>query len=88
MTLQDLRYVIAVAEHGHFGRAAAACDVAQSTLSVQIKNLELQLGVKLFKRTTKSVNVTAIGAEIVGSPANMVLVGSCTMLAVRARQWL
>lgn len=66
MTLQDLRYVIAVAEHGHFGRAAAACDVAQSTLSIQIKNLELQLGVKLFERTTKSVNVTAVGAEIVG----------------------
>ena len=66
MTIQDLRYVIAIAEHGHFGRAAAACDVAQSTLSVQIKNLESQLGVKLFERTTKSVSVTAIGAEIAG----------------------
>ena len=66
MTLQDLRYVVAIAEHGHFGRAAAACDVAQPTLSIQIKQLEVQLGVKLFERTTKSVSVTAIGGEIVG----------------------
>ena len=64
VTLQDLRYLVAVAEHGHFGRAASACDIAQSTISTQIKNLELQLGVTLFERTTKSVSVTAIGAEI------------------------
>ena len=66
MTLQDLRYVVALAEHGHFGRAAAACSVSQPTLSTQIKNLELQLGVTLFERTTKSVSVTAIGEEIAG----------------------
>jgi LysR family hydrogen peroxide-inducible transcriptional activator len=66
MTIQDLRYVVAIAEHGHFGRAAAACDVTQPTLSIQIRNLETQLGVKLFERTTKSISVTAIGAEIVG----------------------
>lgn len=64
MTLQDLRYVVALADHGHFGRAAVACDIAQSTLSTQIKNLEKQLGVTLFERTTKSVSMTAIGAEI------------------------
>ena len=66
MTLQDLRYVVALADHGHFGRAAAACDIGQSTLSTQLKKLEKQLGVTLFERTTKSVSVTAIGAEIVG----------------------
>jgi len=64
MTLQDLRYLVALAEHGHFGNAAAACGVSQSTLSTQIKNLELQLGVKLFERTTKSVSVTAVGRDI------------------------
>ena len=64
MTLQDLRYVVALAEHGHFGRAAAACDIAQPTLSTQIKNLETQLGVTLFERTTKSVSTTSAGAEI------------------------
>ena len=66
MTLQDLRYVVALAEHGHFGRAATACDVSQSTLSTQIKNLETQLGVQLFERTTKSVSVTSVGREIAG----------------------
>ena len=66
VTLQDLRYVVALADHGHFGRAAAACDIGQSTLSIQIKKLEKQLGVTLFERTTKSVSVTAVGAEIVG----------------------
>ena len=71
MTLQDLRYVVALADHGHFGRAAAACDIGQSTLSTQIKKLEKQLGVTLFERTTKSVSVTAIGAEIVGRARNI-----------------
>ena len=66
MTLQDLCYVVALADHGHFGRAAAACDIGQSNLSTQIKKLEKQLGVTLFERTTKSVSVTAIGVEIVG----------------------
>lgn len=64
MTLQDLRYVVALADHGHFGRAAAACDIGQPTLSTQIKKLEEELGVTLFERTTKSVCVTAIGQEI------------------------
>ena len=66
MTLQDLRYVVALADHGHFGRAAAACDVGQSTLSTQIKKLERALGVTLFERTTQSVSVTAVGADIAG----------------------
>jgi LysR family hydrogen peroxide-inducible transcriptional activator len=64
MNLQDLRYVVALADHGHFGRAAAACDIGQSTLSTQIKKLETQLGVTLFERTTQSVSVTAIGTDI------------------------
>ncbi len=66
MTLQDLRYLVALVDHGHFGRAAASCDIGQSTLSTQIKKLERQLGVTLFERTTQSVCVTAIGAEIAG----------------------
>jgi LysR family hydrogen peroxide-inducible transcriptional activator len=57
---------VALADHGHFGRAAAACDIGQSTLSTQIKKLEQQLGVILFERTTKSVSLTATGADIVG----------------------
>ena len=64
MTLQDLRYVVALADHGHFGRAAVACNISQSTLSTQIKKLEQQLGVTLFERTTQSVSVTGVGADI------------------------
>ena len=66
MTLQDLRYVVALADHGHFGRAAAACNISQSTLSTQIKKLETQLGVTLFERTTQSVSVTEAGADAAG----------------------
>lgn len=72
MTLQDLRYVVALAEYSHFGRAATACDVSQPTLSTQIKNLELHLGVTLFERTTKVVSVTAIGMEIVARARQVV----------------
>ncbi len=64
MTLQDLRYVVALADHGHFGRAAAACSIGQSTLSTQVKKLEFQLGVTLFERTTKSFSMTAVGADV------------------------
>ena len=65
MTLQDLRYLVALVDHGHFGRAAEACGVSQPTLSTQIKKLEEQLGVTLLERTNKSVHVTAAGEEVV-----------------------
>ncbi|MCE4222721.1 LysR family transcriptional regulator [Methylobacterium sp. C25] len=65
MTLQDLRYLVALVDHGHFGRAAEACHVSQPTLSTQIKKLEAQLGVMLFERTNRSVRVTAHGEEVV-----------------------
>ena len=66
MTLQDLRYVVALVECGHFGRAAAACKISQSTLSTQIRKLEKQLGVTLFERSTHSVSVTRVGRDIAG----------------------
>jgi len=58
MNLRDLRYLLAVAEHGQFSRAAEACGVSQPTLSVQVRKLEEQLGVTLFERGTKSVMPT------------------------------
>jgi len=64
MNLQDLRYLAAVAEHRHFGRAAEACNVSQPTLSSQIRKLEDQLGVTLFERTNKRVEVTPVGRRI------------------------
>ena len=65
VTLTELRYAVAVADHRHFGRAAAACFVTQPTLSAQVAKLERTLGVKLFERSSKSVQATAEGEEIV-----------------------
>lgn len=59
MNLRDLRYLLAVAEHGHFGRAAEASGVSQPTLSVQLRKLEEMLGVALFERGGKAVMPTA-----------------------------
>lgn len=61
MNIRDLKYLTAIAEHGHFGQAAQACFVSQPALSMQIKKLEQYLGVQLFERTNKSVTLTDIG---------------------------
>ena len=67
MTLQELPYVVALADTGHFGLAAGACFVSQSTLSTGLKKLEASLGVTLFDRSLKHVTPTAVGQEIVES---------------------
>lgn len=67
MNLRDLQYVVAVAEHRSFVRAAEQCFVSQPTLSAQIKKVEESLGVKLFERTNKRVMVTEIGEQVVAS---------------------
>lgn len=64
MNLQDLKYLVAVAEHRHFGRAAQACSVSQPTLSSQIRKLEDGLGVTLLERTNKRVDLTPVGSRI------------------------
>jgi len=64
MNLQDIRYLVAVAEHRHFGRAAEACNVSQPTLSSQIRKLESELGVTLLERTNKRVDITPVGSQI------------------------
>jgi LysR family hydrogen peroxide-inducible transcriptional activator len=66
MNLQDLRYLVALAEHRHFGRAAEACNVSQPTLSSQIRKLEDELGVTLLERTNKRVDLTPVGSQILG----------------------
>ncbi len=64
MNLRDLKYLIAVADQRHFGRAADACCVSQPTLSGQVKKLEDYLGVTIFERTNKSVVTTPAGEAI------------------------
>lgn len=65
MTLTELRYLVALAQQRHFGRAAEACFVSQPTLSVAIKKLESELGVELFERRKQEVTLTAAGERIV-----------------------
>lgn len=65
MNLRDLRYLVAVADLRHFGKAAEACYVSQPTLSTQIKKLEEFLGVQLIERNNKQVMLTPVGAEVV-----------------------
>jgi len=64
MNIRDLQYILAVADTRHFGRAAQRCFVSQPTLSGQIKKLEEQLGVTIFERTNRSVEITPIGESI------------------------
>lgn len=64
MNLRDLRYLVALADHKHFGRAATASFVSQPTLSTQIRKLEDELGVALVERAPRRVMLTPVGREI------------------------
>jgi LysR family hydrogen peroxide-inducible transcriptional activator len=65
MTLNELRYIVAVARERHFGKAAEACFISQPTLSVAVKKLEEELGLSLFERRKGEVSVTPIGEQVV-----------------------
>lgn len=67
MELQQLRYVVALAEERNFTRAAERCSVVQSALSHQIKALETEVGVALFARTSRRVNLTTAGEAFLAS---------------------
>ena len=64
ITLRQLRYLSALAKHGHFGRAAEACSVTQPALSMQIRDLERTLGVAVVERRPGDVMLTDVGREI------------------------
>lgn len=64
LTFKQLRYFEALAHHGHFGRAAAACSISQPALSVQIKELEQQLNATLFERGARQVRLTVFGEAL------------------------
>ena len=65
LTLRQLRYLVALARHRHFGRAAADCAVTQPALSVQIRELEKEIGIELVERRPNEIVLTEIGAEVV-----------------------
>ncbi|KAB2882410.1 MAG: LysR family transcriptional regulator, partial [Kofleriaceae bacterium] len=65
LTLRQLEYVVAVADHRSFRRAAEACAVTQPALSAQVAQLEQAIGAQIFERDRRKVLVTPTGAEIV-----------------------
>ncbi len=71
-TIKQLQYLVALHEHGHFGRAADACFVSQSTLSAGIRELESLLGVTLVERSRRVVRFTSLGDQVVAK-ANRLL---------------
>ena len=65
MTLQQLRYIVAIDDYRHFGKAAEACGLTQSTLSLMVKKLEDELDVRIFDREAHPVTPTEIGRKII-----------------------
>ncbi len=63
ITLKQMRYFEALSRHGHFGHAAATCAISQPALSLQIKELERELGAVLFERSARQVRLTGFGEE-------------------------
>jgi LysR family hydrogen peroxide-inducible transcriptional activator len=72
MTITQLYYVLAVAEHQNFTKAAEKCFVTQPTLSMQIQKLEDQLDIQIFDRSKKPIELTEIGKKIVSQAKNIV----------------
>ncbi|MDR2214449.1 MAG: LysR family transcriptional regulator [Nevskiaceae bacterium] len=85
LKLKDLRYLVAVADTRHFGRAAERCFVSQPTLSAQLKKLEDYLGVQLIERHPRRITLTEAGAQVV-SHARRMLEASDEIVALTQMQ--
>jgi LysR family transcriptional regulator, hydrogen peroxide-inducible genes activator len=85
-TLKQLRHLLALAEHGHFGRAAEASHVTQSTLSASIKELEQVLGAQLVDRTKRRVTVTLLGQAVVAKATKLLQEAEDLVETARANQ--
>jgi LysR family transcriptional regulator, hydrogen peroxide-inducible genes activator len=83
MTLRELRYLVALADRAHLGRAAEDCHISQPTLSTQIRKLEDYLGVSLIERNAKSVSLTPMGEEVVRSARQIVAQADALLAATR-----
>lgn len=83
MTLTQLGYIVAVAQHRHFGAAAESCFVTQPTLSMQVQKLEEELGIEIFDRSHQPVKTTPLGAELIAQ-AQIVLAEAEKMMALSA----
>src|SRR5262249_9186641 len=81
ITLRDLEYLAAVAQHLHFGKAAKGCHVSQPALSAQIKKMEDTLGYQIFERSNRSVTLTDKGRRLV-EQARVVLEEAEKLIAI------
>ncbi|GAB6050562.1 LysR substrate-binding domain-containing protein [Hydrogenophilus islandicus] len=72
-SLTELRYLVALGQERHFGRAAERCGVSQPTLSLAIKKLEKRLGVLLFERSATDVKLTEVGRDVIAQAERVLL---------------
>ena len=84
INLKDLKYLVAIADTRHFGKAAERCFVSQPTLSAQLKKLEQYLGVQLVERQPNNVKLTEIGAKVVTRSRHMLQVSDEILELARA----
>jgi LysR family hydrogen peroxide-inducible transcriptional activator len=84
LTLRELRYLVALADRAHFGRAAEDCHVSQPTMSTQIRKLEEYLGATLIERNTKSISLTPLGQEVVQQARQIVSRVDALLVSARA----
>src|SRR5215472_9691709 len=85
-TLRQLRHLVALADHGHFGRAAAAAAVTQSTLSASIKELETVLEAALVDRTRRRVVLTPLGRQTVERARRILVDTEALVLAAQSER--
>ena len=83
-TIKQLQYLVALHEHGHFGKAADASFVSQSTLSAGIRELESLLGVTLVERSRRVVRFTALGEQVVAKANRLLREAEARLLAHHA----
>jgi LysR family hydrogen peroxide-inducible transcriptional activator len=86
LKLKDLRYLVAVADTRHFGRAAAKCFVSQPTLSAQLRKLEQYLGVQLIERRPRRVTLTEAGEEVALRARTMLETGDAIVTLAQTRR--
>ena len=83
VALRQLRAFLAVARHGSFSRAALEVGLSQSAVSLSVRQLEAELGLKLLDRTTRQVQLTAVGATLVASGSRLVDELDVTLMELR-----
>src|SRR5437016_5034241 len=88
MDLRQLEHFVAVAEEGHFTRAASRCHISQSALSTFIRSLERELGSPLFVRTTRKVALTDAGRVLLGEARRTLAAAASARDSVQAVQGL